>query len=81
MRKPPLDPPVDDQAPEADVLTGYDDYPCSQHVSCAGGRVQRVDSFHMSAKRRDDTDSDRLVGCAGAVLTRGVFFPTIIFEC
>jgi len=24
MRKPPLDPPVDDQAPEADVLTGYD---------------------------------------------------------
>jgi hypothetical protein len=24
MRKPPLDPPVDDQPPEADVLTGYD---------------------------------------------------------
>jgi hypothetical protein len=24
MRKPPLDPPVDDQAPEADVLTRYD---------------------------------------------------------
>jgi Uncharacterized conserved protein (DUF2285) len=24
MRNPPLDPPVDDQAPEADVLTGYD---------------------------------------------------------
>jgi Uncharacterized conserved protein (DUF2285) len=24
MRKPTLDPPVDDQAPEADVLTGYD---------------------------------------------------------
>jgi hypothetical protein len=24
MRKPPLDPPVNDQPPEADVLTGYD---------------------------------------------------------
>lgn len=24
MRKPPLDPPVDDHAPQADVLTGYD---------------------------------------------------------
>ncbi len=77
----PLDPPVADHAPEADNLTGYDRYPCSQHVSCAGGRVQRVDSFHLSAKRRDETDSDRLVGCAGAVLTGGVFFPTIIFEC
>ncbi len=81
MPKPPLDPPVADQAPTASDLTDYDDYPCGQHVSCAGGRVQRVDSFHLSAKRRDETDSDRLVGRAGAVLTGGVFFPTIIFEC
>jgi hypothetical protein len=24
IRKPPLDPPIDDQVPQADVLTGYD---------------------------------------------------------
>ena len=81
MPQPPLDPPVADQAPEAEVLTGYDHYPCSQHVSCAGGRVQRVDSIHLSAKRGDETGCDLLVGRDGAVQTRGVNFPTIIFEC
>jgi hypothetical protein len=81
MPKPPLDPDVDDAAPEIDGLTPYDHYPCSQHVSCAGDRVQRIDSFRLSAKRRDETGSDLIVGRDGTLVTRDGSFPTIDFEC
>jgi hypothetical protein len=80
MRKPPLDPKFSDLAPTEDTLTDYDNYPCSQHVSCAGGQVQRVDSLNRFAKRGDETGSDFLVGRDAAVPTRGVSFQTIIFE-
>jgi hypothetical protein len=81
MPKPPLDPPVADQAPAADGLTDYDYYPCSQHVSCVVGRVRQVDSFHLSGKRRNETDFDLLVGRDGNRNAQGGSFLTINFDC
>ena len=81
MPKPPLDPPVADQAPTASDLTGYDDYPCSQHVSCAGRRVQRVDSVHLSMERGDETGSDPLDGHNRTGLANEGGSPAILFEC
>jgi hypothetical protein len=75
------DVPVADKAPTGDALTSYDNYPCSQHVSCSGGRMQRVDLFHLSATRRDETDSGILVGRDGAMVIWGGSFPAINFEC
>jgi hypothetical protein len=80
MRKPPLDPIFFDLAPTEGTLTDYNNYPCSQHVSCAGGQAQRVDSLNRFAKRADETGSYFLVGRDAAVLTRGVSFQTIIIE-
>ena len=51
------DPVVADIAPSADTLTAYDNYPFSQHVSYIVDPVQHLDSFHFSAKRRNETDS------------------------
>jgi hypothetical protein len=56
------DPVVADIAPSADTLTPYDNYPFSQHVSYIVDSVQHVDSFHFSAKRRNETDSGVLLG-------------------
>ena len=58
-------PVVADTAPSAATLTPYDNYPFSQHVSCIVGRVQPVESFHLSAKRRNETDSGVLLGHDG----------------
>ena len=80
MPKPPLDPPVADQAPTASDLTGYDRYPCSQHVSSSGCRVQRVDSVHLSAERGDETDSNPLDGRYRTVLADNGS-PAILFAC
>ncbi len=81
MPKPPLDPPVADQAPTASDLTDYDDYPCSQHVSCAGCRVQRVDSVHLSTERGDETGSDPFDGRYRTALAGEGGNPAILFEC
>ncbi len=81
MHKSPLDPPVDDQAPEAEVLTGYDHYPCSQHVSCADCRVQRVDLVQLSTERGGETGSDPLDGRYRAALADEGGSPAILFEC
>jgi hypothetical protein len=81
MPKPPLDPPVADQAPTASDLTGYDDYPFSQHVSCIVGRVQHVDSFRLSAKRRNETDFGVFLGHNGNRGAQGGSFLTVNLEC
>lgn len=81
MPKPPLDPPVADQAPTAGDLTPYDHYPFSQHVSCIVGRVQHVDTFHLSAKRRNETDSGVLLGQDGNRGAQGGSFLTVNREC
>jgi len=81
MPKPPLDRPVADQAPTAGDLTWYDNYPFSQHVSCIVGRVQHVDSFHLSAKRRNETDSVLLLGHDGNGGAQGGSFLTVNLEC
>ena len=70
----------DDQPPQSASLT-YDRYPFSQHVSCIVGRVQHVESFHLSAKRRNETDSDLLAGHDGSRGPQGGSFLTINFEC
>ena len=67
-------------ASTATEIADEPNYPCSQHVSCAGGQVQRVNSLNRFAKRGNETGSDFLVGRDAAVLTRGVSFQTIIFE-
>ncbi len=75
------DPVVADIAPSADTLTPYDNYPFSQHVSCIVGQVQHVDSFHLSAKRRHETDSVLLLGHDGNGGAQGGSFLTINLEC
>ena len=77
----PLDPPIADQAPTAGDLTGYDHYPFSRDVSCIGGRVQHVDSFHLSAKRRNETDSGLLLGHDGNRGAQGGSSLTVNLEC
>ena len=71
----------EDQPPQSPSLTDYDRYPFSQHVSCGAGRVQLVDSLRMSAKRRNETDSDLLAGHDGSRGPQGGSFLTINFEC
>jgi hypothetical protein len=71
----------DDQPPQSSGLTDYDDYPFSQHVSCVVDQVQHVDSFDLSAKRRNETDSDLLVGHDGNRSALGGSFLTVNFEC
>ena len=75
------DPVVADIAPSADTLTPYDNYPFSQHVSCIVGRVQHVESFHLSAKRRNETDSGLLLGHDGNRGAQGGSFLTVNLEC
>jgi hypothetical protein len=75
------DPVVADIAPSADTLTAYDNYPFSQHVSCIVGRVQNVESFHLSAKRRNETDSGLLLGHDGNRGAQGGSFLTVNLEC
>jgi hypothetical protein len=65
----------DDQPPHSSSLTDYDRYPFSQHVSCSGCRVQRVDSVHLSTERHDETDSARLDGHYRTALTGEGGFP------
>jgi len=71
----------DDQPPQSASLTDYDDYPFSQHVSCIVGRVQHVESFHLSAKRRNETDSGLLLGHVGNRGAQGGSFLTVNLEC
>ncbi len=71
----------DDQPPQSSSLTDYDRYPCSQHVSCAGRRVQRVDSVHLSMERSDETGSDPLDGNNRTELANEGGSPAILFEC
>ena len=75
------DPVVADKAPSGEILTPYDNYPFSQHVSCIVGRVQHVDSFHLSAKRRNETDSVLLLGHDGNGGAQGGSFLTVNLEC
>ncbi len=71
----------DDQPPHSSSLMDYDDYPFSQHVSYVVGRGQHVDSFHLSAKRRNETNADLLVSHDGNGGAQGRRFLTINFEC
>jgi len=81
MARSKLDLPVADKAPSDDTLTPYDRYPFSQHVSCIVGRVQHVESFHLSAKRRNETDSGLLLGHVGNRGAQGGSFLTVNLEC
>jgi len=51
MRKPPLDPPVNDQAPEGDVLTRYD----QEHL------VTYLRLLDADAERAEWTEAARIV--------------------
>ena len=81
MPRPQQKPPVADKAPSGEILTAYDHYPFSQHVSCIVGRVQHVESFHLSAKRRNETDSGLLLGHDGNRGAQGGSFLTVNLEC
>ena len=45
------------------------------------GRVQHVESFHLSAKRRNETDSGFLLGHDGNRGAQGGSFLTVNLEC
>ena len=71
----------DDQPPQSSSLTDYDRYPCSQHVPCAGCRVQRMDSVRLSTERDDETGSDPLGGHYRTALAGEGGSLAILFEC
>ncbi len=56
MQLPPLDPPIEDLAPTASVLTSYDRYLNSQPVSICVDRKKHPGFAVVWALARDETD-------------------------